>query len=288
MRLLLTGGSGQLGFEVQRQLPPSVVCVAPARGALNLQTTETARLREIVEEMAPTHILHGAAWTAVDAAEGAREDAYQVNVEATRALAASAKKLGARMLYVSTDFVFGAGHDRPIAPDAGHAPMNVYGETKSQGEAALREILGEEAVILRTAWVYSSHGSNFVKTMLRLMRERETLNVVADQMGTPTWARTLAQGALRLLEREASGTWHLTDAGSASWYDFAVAIYEEARALGLLERDVVIRPIGSADYPTPARRPHFSVLDKRATWDAEIVSPVHWRAQLRAMLGELG
>ena len=287
MRLLLTGGSGQLGFEVQRLVAPTIECVAPSRAELDFLAMSQEDIGDVVRTIRPTHILHGAAWTAVDAAENDPASAHRVNVAGTRALAEAAAAIGARMLYVSTDFVFGAGHDKPIATDAPHAPLNVYGASKSEGEAAVREALADASVILRTAWVYSAHGQNFVKTMLRLMRERDTLNVVADQIGTPTWANTLALGALALLQQKASGDWHLTDAGTASWYDFAVAIYEEARARGILEREVVIRPIGSADYPTPARRPHYSVLDKRETWASDVVPPVHWREQLRRALDEI-
>jgi len=187
---------------------------------------------------------------------------------------------------VSTDFVFGPGDGSPFATDAATAPMGVYGQTKLDGEMAVRKAC-PDAAIVRTAWVYSSHGNNFVKTMLRLMNDRDEIGVVADQIGSPTWAKSLAQALWSATEQRASGTFHWTGAGAASWYDFAVAILEEGRTLGLVSRDVDVRPLSTAEYPTPASRPAYSVMDLVSTRAALGLNPSHWRADLRAMLGEL-
>lgn len=285
MRLLVTGASGQLGQEVASIASADTELILVTRAELDLERPDT--VADFVRQSNPTHILHGAAWTAVDAAEAEVGRAEAVNVASTRAFAEVSRELGAKMLYVSTDFVFGDGHDRPIAPDAPTDPLNEYGRTKRDGERALIEVLGEDALIVRTSWVYSDHGANFVKTMLRLMNERDSLNVVADQIGAPTFVNTLATAALRLLVAHETGIWHVSDAGTASWYDFAIAIYEEGRARGLIQREVRISPIPAALYPTPARRPHFSVMDRTHTWNSGIVEPIHWRVRLREMLDRL-
>jgi dTDP-4-dehydrorhamnose reductase len=182
-------------------------------------------------------------------------------------------------VHVSTDFVFDGKASSPYAPDAPTRPLGVYGATKRDGEIAA----GADALIVRTAWVYAAAGNNFVRTMLRLMAERDEVRVVADQIGTPTHAASLARAIWALAAAGSTGHYHWTDAGAASWYDFAVAIQEEALALGLLSRAVPIVPIRTVDYPTPAQRPAFSILDKTTTW--AITGPArHWRAELRDCL----
>jgi len=156
------------------------------------------------------------------------------------------------------------------------------------GGGAAVKILGKDAFIIRTAWLYSAHGNNFVKTMLRLMAERDSLGIIADQIGSPTWANSLAHAIWKAIDIDATGIHHWTDAGVASWYDFAVAIQEEGLQLGLLEEKILINPLTTADYPTPANRPAYSVLDKTATWKALELDGEHWRDGLRKMLLELG
>jgi dTDP-4-dehydrorhamnose reductase len=196
--------------------------------------------------------------------------------------------VGARLLHLSTDFVFDGAKGQPYAPGDEPRPLGVYGHTKLEGERAAMRILGGQALIVRTAWVYSRHGRNFVLTMLRLMAERSEVGVVADQVGTPTWAGSLAE-ALWLAARrtDLSGVVHWTDAGVASWYDFAVAIQEEALAVGLLSRVATIRPLRTEEFPSHARRPAFSVLEKGASWAALGRTPPHWRVNLRRMLQAL-
>jgi dTDP-4-dehydrorhamnose reductase len=202
-------------------------------------------------------------------------------------LARAAAEVGARLLHLSTDFVFDGRSNTAYRPaDATH-PLSVYGASKLGGELKVGAA-GGQGVILRTAWVYDSSGRNFALTMLRLMRERDRVRVVSDQFGTPTWATGIAQGIWSLIERAApAGIYHWTDLGVASWYDFAVAIQDEALERGLLTRAVPIEPIGTADYPTPARRPAFSVLDTTATRALLGVPGRHWRHHLEMMLDEL-
>ena len=285
MRVLVAGAGGQLGFELQRSRPLGVELLALSSGELDL--TQAGAVRRRVAEERPAVIINAAAYTAVDRAESERERAFAVNGQGTANLAVAAREAGARLIHISTDFIFDGEKSSPYLPDDRPHPLGVYGASKLAGEERVREILGPATAIIRTAWVYSSHGQNFVKTMLRLLGERETLSVIADQVGTPTWARHLAQALWRMAERELTGVHHFTDAGVASWYDFAVAIQEESLALGLLGREALIRPIATGQYPLPARRPPYSVLDKTGLWQAIDWEPSHWRAALRAMLKEL-
>src|SRR5690554_1607627 len=285
MRVLLTGGSGQLGREVLKRAPSSMDLVAPPREVLDL--SDASAVEAYARDLAPTHILHAAGWTAVDAAESQEEAARAVNAGSTAALAKVARQLGAAMLYVSTDFVFGEEHDQPIDPDYPTDPLSVYGLTKFEGECELQERLGEQCIIVRTSCVYASHGRNFVRTMLQLMNERPELRIVADQFGSPTWAGKLAGVCLDLLQARAWGTWHMSDAGVTSWHGFATAIYEQGRALGLIENEVTLKAIGSADYPTPAVRPSYSALDSSATWERLGRAPMPWRQALYQVMLEL-
>ena len=237
--------------------------------------------------MNPTLVINAAAYTAVDQAESDAENAARINEIAPGILARACSVSGARLIHVSTDFVFSGESHTPYSPDSPTDPIGEYGRSKLAGERAVAACL-PAALIVRTGWVYSRFGSNFVKTMLRLMSERAEVGVVVDQVGTPTWARGLAQAIWAASERaELSGIYHWSDAGVCSWYDFAVAIYEEASNIGLLSTQTIIRPILAAQYPIPAARPPYSVLDKRQSWQDFQLEAVHWRVQLRSMLEEL-
>ena len=202
------------------------------------------------------------------------------------ALASAERELP--LVHVSSDYVFDGCAGRPYHEFDATNPQSTYGRSKLAGEQEVLETLPETSVVLRTSWVYSRFGRNFVRTMLRLMREREDLAIVADQVGSPTWAKGLAEAIWEIVDRaELSGIFHWTDAGVASWYDFAVAIRDEALSLGILDRRLTIRPQRTADFPTPATRPPYSVLDKTATWEALELRPRHWREALRLMLSEL-
>jgi dTDP-4-dehydrorhamnose reductase len=283
--VLITGADGQLGHELQRAAPPTLSATALSRSGLDI--TDAGAIADCLAHYKPVALVNAAAYTAVDRAESEEAQANAVNAAAPGLLAAACRERGVRLIHISTDFVFDGSACHPYAPDAQPAPLGVYGRSKLAGERAVMNEL-DDALIVRTGWVYSAHGANFVKTMLRLMGERDELAVVADQVGTPTWAAGLAQALWRAVSLPAlRGIYHWSDAGVCSWYDFAVAIEEEGRSLGLLGTETAVRPIPATDYPTPARRPAFSVLDKHSSWRDLSLTPVHWRQQLRRMLAEL-
>jgi dTDP-4-dehydrorhamnose reductase len=274
-----------LGRELVRRAPAETSCVALGREQFDL--TEPDQVTETLDRITPRQVINAAAYTGVDAAETEVAAAWAVNSEGPRKLARACADRGIRLLQVSTDFVFDGESAHPYGPQDPAAPLGEYGRSKLAGENAVRDEC-PGALVMRTGWVYSRFGGNFVKTMLRLMTERDELAVVCDQVGTPTWARGLADAlwaATALTQLQ--GVYHWSDAGICSWYDFAVAIHEEALTIGLLTRPVRIRPIAASDYPTPARRPAYSVLDKTDSWRELQLEPVHWRQQLRAMLSEL-
>lgn len=280
MRVLVTGAGGQLGGALQRCAPGFADLNAIDVDDVDLTDEAMLRARLVVE--APDIILNAAAYTAVDRAEEEEETARAINAHAVRVMAEAMEEAGGRLVHVSTDFVFDGTSSSPYRPDAQRAPLSAYGRTKAEGEAHCRP----DDLLVRTSWVHEAGGANFVRTMLRLMKERDELGIVADQIGSPTWATGLARTIWALVEREAKGIFHHCDAGVASWYDFAMAIGEEGLALGLTDRLPKIRPIATADYPTAARRPAFSLLDCSATRAAIGDEPVHWRENLRRMLQE--
>jgi dTDP-4-dehydrorhamnose reductase len=281
MKALIVGSAGQLGRALQATAPIGTEITALTRG--DLDVTDADAVMRMVEVNQPDVIFNAAAYTAVDKAESEPEQARGVNATAVAHLVAAANVAGATLVQVSTDFVFDGQSARAYKPDDSAHPISIYGQTKYEGEQAI----GKEALIVRTGWVYATTGHNFVRTMLRLMGEREELRIVCDQIGTPTYAPGLASTLWALVAHGAQGIWHHSDAGTASWYDFAVAIQEEAVALGLLRQTARLVPIATADYFTPARRPIFSVLDKSKTWSAlNQISP-HWRVNLRAMLKDV-
>ena len=284
MRVLLVGGSGQLGRELQHCKPADTDLLA--LGSRELDLREAALVAERVNAFQPQVIINAAAYTAVDRAESEQEAAFVVNGQGVANLAQAARSVGAYCIQVSTDFVFDGAQSRPYLPTDQTNPLGVYGASKLAGEQLALAAYPEGVAIIRTAWLYSAFGNNFVTTMLRLMSEREDIGVVADQVGTPTWARGLAEALWRMCRVQPKGIYHWTDAGVASWYDFAVAIQEEGLACGLLDREIPIQPINTVDYPTPARRPAYSVLDKTETWAALGMKSCHWRVALRRMLLE--
>ncbi|MEH2074921.1 MAG: dTDP-4-dehydrorhamnose reductase [Nostoc sp.] len=286
--ILLIGSNGQVGKELEQILPSYGDIISVIRPTVDLAQPDT--LRNFIRAKQPQIIINAAAYTAVDKAESEPEVASAINAIAPLIIAQESQKLGAFLIHISTDYVFDGNGYRPYQETDATNPLSVYGKTKLAGEEAIREACAHH-LILRTAWVYGTFGkSNFVKTMLRLGAERQELRVVADQIGSPTWAQdiaaVIAQTTLQLAP-EISGTYHYTNSGVASWYDFAVAIFEEAQQLGFHLKLERIVPITTAEYPTPARRPAYSVLACGKITAILGTYPPHWRQRLRQMLTDL-
>jgi dTDP-4-dehydrorhamnose reductase len=286
MKVLITGAGGQVGWELQQTVSLDIEITALHR--VELDIADQAAVMSVIKELQPDLVINAAAYTAVDKAEEEVDRAYKVNVDGAANIARAVEDCSARLIHISTDFVFDGTGTKPYLPGDEPKPSGVYGASKLQGERAVMAETSGRALILRTAWVYSIHGSNFVKTMLRLMAEREELGLVDDQVGTPTWAKELAKTIWLIAGKtDMQGTYHWTDDGKASWYDFALAIQEEAYGLGLLQKTIPIKPIKTEEYPTPARRPAYSVLDKTSTLEALDCKAPHWRKSLIKMLIEL-
>jgi dTDP-4-dehydrorhamnose reductase len=285
-KAVVTGATGQVGVELLRGAPPA--WQALGFGRQELDVTDAGAVRTVFERERPALVINAAAYTQVDAAETNASAADRINARGAGLVAEAAEQVGARVIHLSTDFVFDGERGTPYRPEDEPRPLGVYGRTKLAGEREVLRRSGGRALVLRTAWVYASHGRNFVRSMLTRMQAGDALRVVSDQVGTPTWARGLAQAIWTAADRPAlGGILHWTDVGVASWYDFAEAIRDEALAAGLLARAAPVCPIRTGEYPAAARRPAFSVLDTSATWAALGLEPVHWRANLRLMLREL-
>ena len=292
MKVIITGAAGQLGQALRRLAPAPLELIATSRsggdGAIPLDLADAEACRALVQEHRPDWLINAGAYTAVDKAESEPELAQAVNAGAPAAFAQALQATGGRLLQVSTDFVFNGAQGSPYRPDQPVDPLGVYGASKAAGEAAAAELLeAGRLCILRTSWVYGPVGKNFLLTMQRLMREREQLGVVADQVGCPTATAGLAQACWAVLEHGVSGIHHWSDAGAASWYDFAVAIAELGKQAGVLQNPARINPITTADYPTPAQRPSYSLLDCMATRQVLQRPPLHWREALRQVMGDV-
>lgn len=288
MKILLLGGNGQVGHELRRSLAPLGELVVTTRdGRLgdgsHCETLDLAELESIaplIERITPDVVVNATAYTAVDRAESERELAMCINALAPEQIAQSCEARGARLVHYSTDYVFDGTATEPYREDAPTSPLGVYGESKLAGEQAIRTS-GARHLILRTAWVYGLRGHNFLRTMLRLAAERDELRVVADQIGSPTPAWLIADMTARALPRsDLGGTLHLVARGETSWHGFAEAIVEEALERGWLIRRPAVVPITTAQYPTPARRPAYSVLDTAALNRGLETTMPHWRQAL--------
>ena len=277
------GCNGQLGHSLADTASVNVNLIGLDLPELDI--TDASAVLEICRETRPDVIVNATAYTAVDQAESESALATSVNVEGPRNIAIASREVGARLIHISTDFVFDGQSSTPYKADAVTNPLSVYGQTKRDGELAVLEETSGTAVVIRTSWLYSKTGSNFVKTMLRLMGERDELGIVADQFGSPTWADSLAEALWAFVDApEHSGIFHWTDSGETSWQEFAVAIQQEALALGLLGKAIPIHAIKTEDYPTVATRPAYSVLDCSSTIQAINIQPAEWRTNLRRML----
>ena len=289
-KILLTGITGQVGQELQQTLTPLGEVIGVGRQDLDLSQPD--QIKQHIAQIKPDVIVNAAAYTAVDKAENESELAIAINANAPKAIAIAAKDIGATLVHISTDYVFNGQNHTPYLETDATDPLGVYGKSKLLGETGVRENC-DRHIILRTAWVYGSKGhGNFVKTMLRLGEGREELKVVADQIGSPTWSYDIAEAIANLLNKSQAdstikGTYHFSNSGVASWYDLAVAVFTEAKQLGFPLKIKRVFPIATADYPTPAQRPAYSVLSKGKYTQTTEVYPPHWRESLRKMLAQL-
>lgn len=284
-RALIFGGSGQVGRALQDTAPPSAIVIAHDVHETDIRDADA--VRRAVHDARPDAIINCAAFTNVDGAESRGDDAFRVNAEAPGTIAEVAERASVRLVHISTDYVFdGAGH-QPYSPDASAGPINVYGATKLDGE---RRVLARSSrsVVVRTAWVHSGAGSNFVRTAVRVLGSGQVMRVVDDQIGTPTRARHLAHALWRIVAQpEGERLLHFTDAGVASWFDVAVAVMDALGEAGRLPPGADVTPIASDEYPTPARRPQYTVLDAHACWRRISYTPPHWRHGVVASTHEL-
>jgi len=305
VRILLTGKNGQVGAELARILPEIGDLVAVDRHQLDL--TRPEQIRRVVREIRPQLIVNAAAYTPVDLAEREESIARAINTDAPGVMAEEARKIGAALVHYSTDYVFDGAKTTPYNESDSTNPINAYGRTKLGGEHAIRAAAVPH-LIFRTQWVYGNRGKNFLLTILRLAAEREELRVVNDQFGAPTWSREIARATANILSKtlrrdtdaptveEVSGTYNMTAAGQTNWHEFAVAILDGAlrapreswlwagSGKALLARRIV--PIKTPEYPTPARRPAYSVLSNRRLTETFAVQLPEWRTQLNSALAE--
>lgn len=287
MKILLFGASGQLGHEINsRGIDLEFEMVCPVQSELDI--SEAEQVLFIAEKTKPDLIINTAAYTAVDQAESERALAFAVNRDGAAAVARAALRVGCRMLHVSTDYVFSGEGDRPLSEDSPTGPLNVYGQSKLEGEREVLEILGDRALIVRTSSLHGKHGANFVHTMIKLFRERESVSVVHDQLMSPCWAGWLAEVLLDLGRIPASGVVHASCAGALSWYDFAQAILDIVKAKDTQAGRCRLERIDAKQFARPARRPRYSVLDCSRLAGLLGRRPISWQEGLRAHLAELG
>ncbi|MGE8263164.1 MAG: dTDP-4-dehydrorhamnose reductase [Stenotrophomonas sp.] len=296
MTILLLGANGQLGQELRRALDPLGPIVATTRSGVLpdgsvcdvADLDQPASLTALLDRIKPTMVINAAAYTAVDRAEQDRDAAWRANDESPGVMARWCAKHGVPMVHYSTDYVFDGQGSRPYLESDATAPLGVYGASKLAGEEAIRAAGGRH-LIFRTAWVYASHSANFLRTMLRVGANRDVLRVVSDQVGTPTPAALIADVTAQALQHpgQLSGTWHLTASGQTSWHGFAEAIFAEALAMGVLAKVPAVEAIPSSEYPTPAKRPAWSVLDNRRLQQDLGIELLAWQDGLNRVLAEL-
>lgn len=282
MKILITGRNGQLGSELNdlQQKYAQYEMVFVDREEMDL--SNLTEITTVLNHNKPEIIINAGAYTAVDRAESDIELCDAINHSAVKAIGKWAAENNAKVIHISTDYVFDGTSETPLKEDDHTDPINVYGLTKLKGEVALADS-GADYVIIRTAWVYSIYGANFVKTMMRLMSERDEISVVADQIGTPTYARDLAEVIMEVIKAPdfIPGTYHYSNEGAISWYDFAMAIKE------INKLNCIVNPIGSEAFPTPAKRPNFSLLDKTKIKDTYHVKVAFWKDSLEEMIERL-
>ena len=292
MKILLLGANGQVGYELRRSLASLGELIPTTRsGVLDGSACERAdfdipeSLPTLVERIAPDVVVNAVAYTAVDRAEDEPDAAFRTNAESPGRLAEACIGSGALLLHYSTDYVFDGESDRPYREEDATGPLGIYGRSKLAGERVIQES-GCRHLIFRTAWVYGSYGANFMRTMLRLGSERDELRVVADQRGTPTPARLIADVSASVLQDQPmrSGIWHLTATGETSWHGFAEEIFRQSAARGLINRIPSVVPIATSEYPTRAQRPRYSCLDTSRLGEDFGIRLPDWKQALTQVL----
>ncbi len=287
MKVLLTGASGQVGScfqDLAKEKFPQVTLLATDRSQLDI--SDAAAVERLVGQFQPDVIFNAAAYTAVDRAESDPEGAWNVNVQAVENLALAAQCHHAFLIHISTDYVFNGEADKPWAEDHPCDPQSIYGSTKLAGEKAA--LTCEQAIVLRTSWVFSEYGNNFLKTMLRLGKERPALSIIDDQRGCPTYAGDIASAAMEIIfaAPRPTGIYHYSGVGETSWFGFAEAILQKACVAGLLEKMPELTPIPTTQFPTPAKRPKYSVMSTQKIAAAGIM-PVSWLPRIDLVLQKL-
>jgi dTDP-4-dehydrorhamnose reductase len=286
MRALIPGSAGLIGTALRAQAPTGVEVIGLDIAELDI--TDAPAVHRAIDYYRPDVVLNAAGYLAVDKAESDRDECMRVNAEGPRHLAQALVPGTARMLHLSTNYVFDGKSGAPYQPGDPAEPVSVYGVSKRDGEGGVLRTLGERATVVRTSWVHAAHGNSFLRTILKVLKERGTARVVDDQLGTPTAAQSIAAVLWQVaLNPTISGLHHWTDAGVASWYDFAVAIAEEGVALGLLPESVTVVPVSTAEYPMVAARPAYGVMAKQATIAALGAAPPHWRVNVRKTMQEI-
>lgn len=287
MKILLFGGSGQLGFEVQkRAFDLDFEVVSPVLSEVDI--TNEQQVQFLTKQVRPDLVLNAAAYTAVDKAETERDEAFRINCEGAATVAAAAKEAGARMIHVSTDYVFDGSGSSPILETNPTNPLNVYGASKLAGEKRVLSVLGPQALVVRTSSLHGQRGENFVHTMIKLFTEREVVKVVDDQWMSPTWAGWLAEVLLDLGRMPCDGIVHASCAGAPSWFEFASAIFEQVKRTNPAVERCRLEKTSVDSFPRPAKRPRYSVLDCSRLTALLGRKPIPWQEGLRNHLSEIG
>lgn len=287
MKILLFGGSGQLGLEIQkRALDLAFEVLSPVQSEIDI--TEAQQVRFLLQRVRPDLVINSAAYTAVDKAETERDVAFAVNADGAAVVAEASREIGARCIYISTDYVFSGDGSRPLREDDPVQPKNVYGASKLAGEERVLSILGSQALVVRTSSLHGQHGENFVHTMLRLFRERPEVSIVADQYMSPTWAGWLAEVLLDLARTATHGVVHASCGGGISWFEFAEEIWNSVRIREPAIQKCLLKKISAADFSRPAQRPKYSVFDCSKLTQILGRSPIPWKEGLRGHLRDIG